>query len=382
MKPGPLWLAAIAGVTAVVSSCAASLPSVRVVADARGESFWPLAARAGFVVTGSRLTAWRPQLLRERRSANEHPGAIAIAPNGQACATTALLSTGRGLRAYRLPGLEPLHEIEGACNGRVDISPSGTLVACVERDAEASFVRLFTFPSLKLVRSWGPIVDSLEALSFVGTSDDRLAVATILRDPPGTSDDARTRLELYDPRTDRAIGEFSRKGSHPYLAFSPGSDIFVWAGETGAEAWSVRSFVKVRAFGATARTMAVALSPDGALVATSQREQANIQVFDTRSGERLAAFGSEQLYTATSAHDPDQMVTDRAKLRVELLMMGTATQSGNPIAVRDLFGGSGQVADHERLAFADDQTLVSSGRGFLALWSMNHEAIQNARRAR
>jgi hypothetical protein len=378
MKPRPVWLATIACVAGAVSSCAASQPSVRVVADARGEGFWPLAARAGFVVTGSRLTAWRPQLLRERRSVHEHPGAIAIAPDGQACATAAPFIEGRRLRSYRLPGLELLQDVEGACNDSVDISPSGELVACVDRTPEASFVRLFTFPRLKLVRSWGPIVDSIQALSFVGTSDDRLAVATTLLDPPGTRDDARTRLELYAPRTDRAIGEFSRKGSYPYLAFSPHSDVFVWAGETGAEAWSVRSFVKVKAFSATARTIAVALSPDGALVATSQRQQAGIQVFDARSGERLAAFGSAQLSSVIGAHDPDQMVTDRAQLRVELLMMGTATQSGNPIAVRDLFAG----AEHERLAFADDQTLVSSGRGFLALWSMNHEAIQNARRAR
>jgi hypothetical protein len=137
----------------------------------------------------------------------------------------------------------------------------------------------------------------------------------------------------------------------------------------------------VKAFSATARTIAVALSPDGALVATSH-DGGTIQVFDARSGERLAAFGSAQLSSAIGAHDPDQMVTDRAKLRVELLMMGTATQSGNPVAVRHLFGGAAHVGDHQRLAFADDQTLVSSGRGFLALWSMNHEAIQNARRGR
>jgi hypothetical protein len=152
-------------------------------------------SEGGFVVTGSRLTAWRPQLLRERRSVHEHPGAIAIAPDGQACATAAPFIEGRRLRSYRLPGLELLQDVEGACNDSVDISPSGELVACVDRTPEASFVRLFTFPRLKLVRSWGPIVDSIQALSFVGTSDDRLAVATTLLDPPGTRDDARTRLD-------------------------------------------------------------------------------------------------------------------------------------------------------------------------------------------
>jgi hypothetical protein len=371
------------GLTALVSSsCAAAIPSVQVVADARGEEFSPLAAGGGFVVTGSRLTAWRPKLLRTRRSADDRPGTVAVARDGRACVSAAI-PPAFGLRSYRLPGLEPVRKIDDACNGKLAISSSNALVACIEHREDAgelrTFVRVFTFPELLPVQRLGPLVESVDALSFVGAAD-RLAVASTVLEPPRGPDDFRTRLELYDARNGNVVGEFSRPGRFPQLAFAPDGDIFIWAGQAGAEAWSARSFVKVRAFDATAHTIAVALSPDGRLLATSQRQHAGIRVFDTRSGEQLAAFGSSDLYAATIPHDSDQMVTERAKLRVDLLLMGTATQTGNPVAVRDLFGGSGYVADHERLAFADDQTLVSSGRGFLALWSMNHEAIQDARR--
>jgi hypothetical protein len=364
------------------SSCAAAPPpSVRVVADARGEEFSPLAAGAGIVVTGSRLTAWRPKLLRQRRSADDHPGAIAVAPDGKACATAAA-APAFGLRSYRLPGLEAVRSLDDVCNGKLTISGSSELVACIEHREDAGelhgFVRVFTFPELLPVQSLGPLAASVDALSFVGLAD-QLAVASTLLAPPGGPNDFRTRLDLYGAQSGRVVGEFSRAGRFPYLAFAPQADIFIWAGQSGAEAWSARSFMKLRAFAATAHTIAVALSPDGRLLATSQQQRAGVQVFDTHSGERLAAFGSAELYAATSPHDSDQMLTDRAQLRVELLLMGTATQTGNPIAVRNLFGGSGYIADHRRLAFADDQTLVSSGRGFLALWSMNHAAIQNAR---
>jgi hypothetical protein len=300
-----------------------------------------------------------------------------------------------GLRSYRLPGLEPIQKV-AACNDRLDISASGALVACVERHADAgslqTFVKVFSFPDLQPVQSWGPLVESVDALSFVGASGhgDRLAVATTLLEPPRGPNDFRTRLDVYDARRGNVVGDFSRPGRYPYLAFVPDSDVFAWAGQAGAETWSVRSFAKVRAFSATAHTIAVALSPDGRLLATSQQERpaedlhpgggGNIQVFDTRSGELLTAFGSADLHAATNPQEPDSMLTDRPKLEVQFVFMGTPTGNDRHSAAPDLFGGHGYVANHKHLAFADDATLVSTGRGFFALWGLNHLAIRNARR--
>jgi hypothetical protein len=365
-------------------SCAASLPLVKVVVDLRGDEFSPLSAGSGVVLSGSRLTAWRPKLLRERRSVNERPGAIAIARDGRACATAAAPPE-LGLRSYRLPGLEPIRKLDGACNGSVAISPGGSLVACTERRSEAdklqTFVRVFTFPSLEPVQSWGPISESVDALSFVGTSEHGLAVVTTVLEPPRGPDNFRTHLHVYDARSGALLSEFSRPGRHPYVAFVPQVDVFVWAGQAGAETWSVRSFMKVRAFSATSHTIAIALSPNGRLLATSQRQRSaedqhaggggNIQIFDTKSGELLSAFGSADLHVAANPHAPDQMLTDRAKLKVELLFTGAKGGNHSRVAIGDQFGGPGRVVNHHHLAFCDDETLASSGRGFLALWSLS-----------
>lgn len=364
-------------------SCSANPPLVRVVVDLKGAEFSPLSAGGGVVLSGSRLTAWRPKLLRERRSVNERPGAIAVAGDGRACATTAA-PPGLGLRSYRLPALEPIRTLEGACNGDVAVSPNGAFVACAERRTEAdglqTFVRVFTFPSLEPVQSWGPISESVDALSFVGTSEQGLAVVTTVLEPPRGPDNFRTHLDVYDARSGAVLGDFSRPGRYPYVAFVPKVDVFVWAGQAGAETWSVRSFMKVRAFDATSHTIAVALSPNGRWLATSQQQRSaedqhaggggKIQLFDTNSGELLSAFGSADLHVAANPHASDQMLTDRAKLKVELLFTGASDGNHSRVAIGDQFGGPGRVVNHHHLAFCDDETLASSGRGFLALWSL------------
>jgi hypothetical protein len=394
---GMRWCAcALVVMAAVACGAAVTPPAVQVVANARREEVAPLTAGAGFVLTGKRLTVWRSKLLGERRSFDDQPGAVAIARDGRACATAAI-APALGLRSYRLPGLEPIQKID-ACNARLDISPSGTLIACLERQADTAqpdggnvqtLVKVFTFPDLQPVQSWGPLADSVDALSFVGAAAgrDRLAVATTLLEPPRGPDNFRTRLDVYDAQRGKVVGDFSRPGRYPYLAFVPDSDVFAWAGQAGAEAWSARSFAKVRTFSATAHTIAIALSPNGRLLATSQRERpaedlhpgggGNIQVFDTRSGELVGAFGSADLRAAASPSDMD-LALDRAQLEVQFVFVGTATGNARS-TVGDVFGGPGYVANHEHLAFADEATLVSSGRGFFALWNLSQPALRNAR---
>jgi hypothetical protein len=311
----------------------------------------------------------------------DQPAAIAIAADGHACATAAI-APALGLRTYRLPGLEPIGQRSEACNDRVDISSDGKLVACVERRADSAavqtFVRVFTFPALEPVQSFGPLTDSVDALSFAGPTD-QLAVVTTLLDRSSGSPSFRTRLELYDARRGALAGEFSRPGRFPYLAFAPHADVFIWAGEEGSEAWSVRSFVKLRRFDATAHTIAVALSPNGRLAAVSQQRRSaeevqpggggQIQIFDTQSGERRAGFGSADLHAAANVDDSVTLPVSQ-QMRVGFVFLGAAPGRNGRVIVRDWFARPGYIADHSKLAFADDQTLVSSAHGFFAIWTL------------
>jgi hypothetical protein len=362
-------LIAAVGCSAAVKTRA---PSAQVIADLRGDELAPLAAGAGFVLTGRRLTAWRPRQLGDRRSVNDLPAAIAISSDGRACATAAA-APGLGLRSYGLPGLEPIAQRSDACNERVEISADGTLVACLERrtDAEAlgSFLRVFSFPELEPVTSVGPITESVDALSFVGATN-QLAIITTLLDRSSGSATFRSHVDLYDARRGVVTGEFSRPGRFPYLAFAARADVFIWAGEEGAEAWSARSFVKVRSFAATAHAIAVALSPDGHAAAVSRRNGGGeIQIFDPQSGERRFAFGSAQLHAAVSAEDPMALPLSE-QVRVGFVFLGATAGKDGRVVVRDWFMRPGYTAEHARLAFADDQTLASTGHSFLALWTL------------
>jgi hypothetical protein len=348
------------------------VPSAQVVADLRGRELTPLAAGAGFVLTGRHLTAWRPKALSDRRSASDQPAAIAVAADGSACATAAVAPT-LGLRSYRLPGLEPVAARVDVCNDRVDISADGKLVACVERredlPALKSFVRIFTFPALEPVQSIGPFSDSMDALSFVGATN-RLALVTTLLDRSSGAPTFRTRLDLYDPRSGALIAEFSRPGRFPYVAFAARADVFIWAGEEGAEAWSARSFVKVRRFDATSHAIAVALSPNGHAAAVSRRGgDGEIQIFDTRSGERHFGFGSAELHAAVNADDAMALpVAER--VQVGFVFLGAAPGQQGRVVIRDWFTRPDHVAELTHLAFADEQTLASTGHAFLAIWTL------------
>jgi hypothetical protein len=380
------------GALLLVTACAASLPSAKVVANMRGGDFAPITANAGFVVSGNPLTVWRPQQLQSRRSVNEHPGAIAIADGGQAFATVAA-PPGLGLRSYRLPGLELIQAVGDACNDMVSISLNSALVACAERrevDAKLQTnIHVFSFPKLEPVQSWGPVLESVESMSFVGSKGERLAIAVTFVEPPNHPDNYRSRLELFDTRSGKVIGDFSRPGRFSLLTFEPQGDIFVWAGQSGAESWSVRSLAPLKTFGATAHTIAAALSPDARLLATSHAEHTisdklsegggTIQIFDTQSSERLASFGSAELRDATSPHDSDQMLNERARVEVKFELLGSASVGDGHPAFGDMFGSPQYVANHQTLAFLDNDTLLSAGRGFFALWTLNQEAIRKAR---
>lgn len=387
--PGLAHSARFVSVLLLATACAAALPSVDVVAKLGGGDFAPVAAGAGFVVTGSPLTVWRPRQLQARRSAPEHPGAIAVAPDGRACATVAAPPS-LGLRSYRLPQLEPIRAVGEACNDRVEISRDGTLVACAERrvdqDTLRTIVRVFTFPELLPVQSWGPIAESVEALSFVGAQGDKLAVVVSFLEPGQGADGYRSRLDLYDSRKGRIVADFSRKGLVPRLAFAARGDIFVWAGRAGAELWSARSFAPLRTFDGTEDTIAVALSPDARVLATSRGERTPgapgggaIQIFATEGGARLAAFGSAELRDAALPHDGDQMLNERAPLEVRFELLGRAKTRDSRAELASAFGSPARAASQPALAFVDDTTLVSAGRGFFALWTLNQEAIRRLR---
>src|SRR4051812_46187961 len=141
----------------LATSCTASLPSAKVVANTSGGDFAPVTANAGFVVTGNPLTAWRPKQLQARRSLSEHPGGVAVSHDGSACATVAA-KPGLGLRSYRLPGLERIRAIDDACNDLLSIAQNGARVACAERRVEEAqvqtYIKIFTFPELEPVQSW------------------------------------------------------------------------------------------------------------------------------------------------------------------------------------------------------------------------------------
>jgi hypothetical protein len=343
-----------------------------VVADLRGGELAPLSAGAGFILTGRHLTAWRPKALADRHTVRDQPAAIAVAADGSACATAAV-APARGLRSYRLPGLEPIAERSDACNDRVDISADGKLVACVERredsEALASLVRVFKFPELEPVQSVGPSSDSVDALGFVGAAN-QLAIVMTLVDRGSGSPTFRTRLDLYDARRGALTGEFARPGRFPYVAFAARADVFIWAGEEGADAWSARSFVKVRHFDATSRAMAVALSPNGRAAAVSRRGgDGEIQIFDPLSGERRYAFGSAELHAAVNTDD-DMALRVRERAQVGFVFLGATPGREGRAVIRDWFTRPGYVAAHTRLAFADDRTLASMGHAFLAIWTL------------
>lgn len=348
------------------------VPSARVVADLRGGELAPLTAGAGFVLTGRHLTAWRPNALADRHSVADEPAAIAVAPDGSTCATAAVAPT-LGLRSYRLPGLERIAERADVCNDRVDISADGKLAACVERRVDSaaltSFIRVFSFPALEPLQNIGPFGDSVDALSFVGATN-QLALVLTLPDRSSGAPTFRTRLDLYDPRSGALAGEFSRPGRFPHVAFAPRADVFIWAGEQGAEVWSARSFVKVRRFDATSHAIAVALSPNGHTAAVSRRGGGGeIQLFDTRSGERRFGFGSAELHAAVNADDAMALpITER--VQVGFVFLGAARAREGRVVIRDWFARPGYVADHTHLAFADDRTLASTGRAFLAIWTL------------
>jgi hypothetical protein len=351
-----------------------------VVANLSGGDFTPVAVGGGFVVTGTKLTAWRPQLLSARRSVNEQPGGVAISSDGRACATVAVRPA-LGLHAFRLPMLEPIATDPQACNGSVTISGSGKLVACtelrVENDAATTSIRVFSFPALKPVQSIGPITESLEALSFVGGRDERLAVALTTVMPPRRPEDYRSRIDFYDARSGARVADVTQPGRFPYLAFAPAGDVFAWAGQQGAQLWSLRSQARVRAFAPTQHTIAVALSPDASLLAASRTDE-GVQVFDTRSGELLAEFGSADLKLAAHPRDSDEMLSERPRVQVRFELLGATLRDGQ-LAFGDVFGGPGQLAPHTWLGFLQNDTLVSAGRGFFALWTLNQPAVRKAR---
>ena len=383
------------GVLLLATACAASLPSAQVVANMNGGDFAPVAANGGVVATSNPLTAWRIKPLQPRSSARNHPGAVAISHDGRTCATVAA-PPGLGLRSYRLPGLEPIQIVADACNGIVSVSLNGALVACAERRLEEAQVqtqiKVFTFPELEPVQSWGPLVESVESMSFVGARGDKLAVAVTFVAPPGHPDDYRSRVDLYDTASGRVVGDCAQKGRFPQLAFAPQGDTFIWAGQSGAQQWSVRSLAQVKAFRDTAHTIAIALSPDARLLATSQGEHevgdklteggGTIQLFDTRSGQWLASFGSANLRAAASPHDDDLMLSERTHMVVQFeLLEGTPAGDHRPV-FGDLFGSPYHVANHQSLAFLDNDTLLSAGHGFFALWTLNQETIRKAREER
>jgi hypothetical protein len=126
----------------LATSCTASLPSAKVVANLGGGDFAPVAANAGFVVTGNPLTAWRSSQLRARRSLSEHPGGVAVSHDGGACATVAA-KPGLGLRSYRLPRLERIGAVDDACNDLLAIAQNGARVACAERRVEEAKVKTY-----------------------------------------------------------------------------------------------------------------------------------------------------------------------------------------------------------------------------------------------
>ena len=388
--------ARLAGTLLFATACATSVvPTAKVVANMSGGDFAPLAVGGGFVVSGNPLTVWRARQLQSRRSVREHPGALAVARDGHACATVAA-APAVGLRSYRLPGLDPMQVVGDACNDMVTISAAGTLVACAQRSVEQGKVqtqiRVFSFPDLKPVQSFAPLTESVEALSFVGAQDDQVAVAVTFVEPPYRADDYRSRIDLYDTRGGNVVGSLTQKGRFSRLAFAQQDEIFIWAGQSGIQAWSVRSRAQLKVFGATSHTIAVALSPDARLLAASYGEYAvsdqatagggTIQILDMTSGELLASFGSTELRAAASPHDDDEMLNERPRVRVQFELLGAPTIKNRQPVFGDLFGGTYHVANHETLAFVDNDTLFSAGRGFFALWTLNQAAILKARQPR
>lgn len=363
------------------TACASHVPTARVVAGLNGRDFQPLAAGGGFVVTGSPLTAWRREQPEFRRVRSERPAAIAVAGDGRACATVAVRPA-LGLHAYRLPGLEPI-AAASACNDLVSLSLDAQRVACVERrqageGVEAS-VRVFSFPGLQPIRSLGPFVHSVEKVTFVDAAGERVAALFTDADPAQPKDPYVSRLVIFDTSSGAQVSDFGQRGRFDQLVFGPTGDAFYWAGQPGVQHWSLLAHTHIKDFASADHTISLALSPDGKLLATSQREHplspgfteggGAIQVFDVVNGERVAAFGSAELRDAVREHESTEMISDRSHFHVELQVLGAAPDAGPPV-LGDLFGSSTHVANYPFLAFVDSATLVSGSRGFFAFWPL------------
>jgi WD40 repeat protein len=229
-----------------------------------------------------------------RHLAGAEFGSLAISPDGR------LLASGYEegkvhlweLNTGRAPREVP---IDGEVSGALAFSPDGTLLASCGGD---NLIRLIDVAGGRVVRRLRGHQDSVWAVAF---APDGKTLASA-----GGLDDCA--IHLWDPATGRERARLTghNKANVHVVAFFPDGKTLASADDSRAiRLWDVGRGAEVRVLEAPRATGALAISPDGRLLASGHRDAGLIRLWDPATGRELRHWRAHFLAVDALAFAPD-----------------------------------------------------------------------------
>lgn len=267
-----------------------------------------ITAPAGCTWTATSDAAWLVVTRGYDSGTGEHLFAASVATNNDAAPRTGTINIGGHTltvtqRAAAAPDIAWLSGGQAGGNGGASFSPDKQLLAT----ASDGTIKLWRYSDGQLLHTIGSFVTGIGALQF---SPDGQYLAVAGQWLPGASDYSAT-IKLYRVADHALVREFNTGAIYDArsLAFAPdGALLYVGTSQANVQVWNVATGTLVRRMGPFG-VRAIALSPDGALVAAAGDDYwsqlPSVRVWRTSDGAVVQTFTNLNLISSAITFAPD-----------------------------------------------------------------------------